>query len=88
MLLERVLRVGAEAVLGVVAGLLGALLGSGALLVDVVGSLTGLSTRLALGVGRLTAGVGSRHFGVCWLEIKLSSVSTGEHEQRLCEEMV
>ena len=64
VLLERVRRVWAQAVLGVVAGLLCALLGSSALLVDVVGDLAGLSTRLARGVGRLAAGVGSRHFGM------------------------
>lgn len=69
VLLERVRRVGAQVVLGIVAGLLGALLGAGALLVDVVGGLAGLSTGLALGVGRLAAGVGSGHFErwVGWL---------------------
>ncbi|KAH6858898.1 hypothetical protein BKA58DRAFT_50292 [Alternaria rosae] len=69
MLLESVRGVAAQAVLGVVASLLSALLGSCALAVDVVGGLTGLRSGLALGLGRLTAGVGGGHgcgLGVVW----------------------
>ena len=61
MLLERVLGVAAQAVLGVVARLLGTLLGSCALAVDVVGRLAGLRAGLALGLGGLAAGVGGGH---------------------------
>ena len=61
MLLESVLGVAAQAVLGVVARLLSAFLGSCALAVDVVGGLAGLRAGLALGLGRLAAGVGGGH---------------------------
>ena len=66
MVLERMSRVRAQRILCVVAGLLSALLGSTALLVDVVGGLAGLRLVLALGLGGLTAGVGGGHFdGMC-----------------------
>jgi len=61
MLLKSVLGVAAQAVLGVVARLLSALLGSCALAVDVVGGLAGLRSGLALGLGGLAAGVGGGH---------------------------
>jgi hypothetical protein len=61
MLLKRMLRVRAQAILGLVARLLSALLGSRALLVDVVARLARLRTGLALGLGGLAAGVGGRH---------------------------
>ena len=61
MLLKSVLGVAAQAVLGVVARLLSALLGSCALAVDVVGRLAGLRSGLALGLGGLAAGVGGGH---------------------------
>jgi hypothetical protein len=61
MLLKRMLRVRAQALLGLVARLLSSLLGSRALLVDVVARLARLRTGLALGLGGLAAGVGGRH---------------------------
>lgn len=54
--------VAAEAVLLVVRGLLGTLVGLGALLVGVAGGRGGLLLgALVLGLGGLTAGVGCRH---------------------------
>jgi len=67
VLLQRMCRVWAQAVLGVVASLLSALLGASTLLVDVVGCLAGLCFVLALGLGGLTAGVGGRHCGLLWV---------------------
>jgi len=61
MLLKSVLGVAAQAILGVVARLLSALLGSCALAVDVVGRLAGLRAGLALGLGGLATGVGGGH---------------------------
>jgi hypothetical protein len=61
MLLERMARVRAQRVLGIVARLLGTLLRRSALLVDVVACLAALRFVLALGLGGLTTGVWGGH---------------------------
>lgn len=61
MLGQGMLRVRAQSALGLARRLLGALLGSRALVVDVARGLARLGIRLLLGLGGLAAGVGGGH---------------------------